>query len=170
MIPVIAVRLPEKDKATGERLYDGIYDKDGRPTCIGGKSMEYALTDPEEGHLFRCPAEGCSLKETVQFTRHCDYWHYEKPEGRLLRIVGLLPPLLRRMESRVQEASDHRATLQQRQAKPPIRHAPLPEHRKGVTARGDVDAGILGYGLGPPESRRLRPYAAHADQAAEGPR
>ncbi len=44
------------------------------------------------------------------------------------------------------------------------------EHRKGVTARGDVDAGILGYGLGPPESRRLRPYAAHADQAAEGPR
>ena len=91
MIPVIAVRLPEKDKATGERLYDGIYDKDGRPTCIGGKSMEYALTDPEEGHLFRCPAEGCSLKETVQFTRHCDYWHYEKPEGRLLRIVGLLP-------------------------------------------------------------------------------
>ena len=81
MIPVIAVRLPEKDKATGERLYNGIYDKDGRPTCIGGKSMEYAPTDPEEGHLFRCPAEGCSLKETVQFTRHCDYWHYEKPEA-----------------------------------------------------------------------------------------
>ena len=91
MIPVIAVRLPEKDKATGKRLYDGIYEADGRPTCIGGKSMEYVLTDPEEGHLFRCPAEGCSLKDSVQFTRHCDYQHYEKPEGRLLRIVGLLP-------------------------------------------------------------------------------
>ena len=91
MIPVMAVRRPEKDKETDLRLYDGIYDEDGRPTCIGGKSMEYFETDPEKGHLFRCPDEGCPLKETVQFTRHCDYAHYEKPEGRLLRIVGLLP-------------------------------------------------------------------------------
>ena len=91
MIPVIAVRLPAKDKATGKRLYDGIYDPDGRPTCMGDKSMEYVSTDPEQGHLFACPAEGCHLKDSVQFTRHCDYRHYEKPEGRLLRIVGLLP-------------------------------------------------------------------------------
>ena len=91
MIPVIAIRRPEKDKETGRRLYDGIYDEDGRPTCIGGKSMEYVETDAEKGHLFRCPADGCPLKETVQFTRHCDQEHYEKPEGRLLRIVGLLP-------------------------------------------------------------------------------
>ena len=90
MIPVMAVRRPEKDKETGLRLYDGTYDEDGRPTCIGGKSMEYVETDPEKGHLFRCPAEGCPLKETVQFTRHCDYEHYEKP-GWLLRVVGLLP-------------------------------------------------------------------------------
>ena len=87
MIPVIAIRLPEKDKETGLRLYDGIYDPDGRPTCIGGQSMEYVETDAENGHLFRCPAEGCPLKETVQFTRHCDSEHYEKPEGKLLRIV-----------------------------------------------------------------------------------
>ncbi len=91
MMPVIAVRLPEKDKETGERRYDGIYDADGRPTCVGGKSMEYVETDPEQGHLFGCPAEGCHLKDSVQFTRHCDYAHYEKTEGRLLRIVGLLP-------------------------------------------------------------------------------
>ena len=39
LIPVVAVRLPEKDKETGKRLYDGIYDADGRPTCVGGKSM-----------------------------------------------------------------------------------------------------------------------------------
>ena len=91
MIPVMAVRRPEKDKETGKRLYDGIYDEDGRPSCVGSKSMEYVETDSKKGHLFRCPAEGCPLKETVQFTRHCDYEHYEKPEGRLLRIVGLLP-------------------------------------------------------------------------------
>ncbi len=53
--------------------------------------MEYILTESEEGHLFKCPAEGCSLKDKVQFSGHCDYEHYEKPEGRLLRIVGLLP-------------------------------------------------------------------------------
>ncbi len=91
MMPVIAVRLPKKDKETGRRLYDGIYDKDGRPTCVDGKSMEYLETDTKGRHLFGCPAEGCSLKDSVQFTRHCDYQHYENPEGRLLRIVGLLP-------------------------------------------------------------------------------
>ncbi len=91
MIPVIAVRRPTKDKETGKRLYDGIYDEDGRPTCVGGESMEYILTNSEKGHLFRCPTEGCSLKDKVQFTRHCDYEHYERPEGRLLRIVGMLP-------------------------------------------------------------------------------
>ena len=91
LIPVVAVRLPEKDEETGKRLYDGIYDKDGRPTCLGGKSMEYIETDPEKGHLFRCPAEGCHLKGKIHFTRYCDDQHYEKPEGRLLRIVGLLP-------------------------------------------------------------------------------
>ena len=90
LIPVVAVRLPEKDEE-GQRLYDGIYDAEGRPTCVGGKSMEYVETDPEQGHLFRCPAEGCDLKGKVHWSRYCDSEHYEKPEGRLLRIVGLLP-------------------------------------------------------------------------------
>ena len=89
-VPVVAVRLPEKDEE-GQRFYDGIYDKDGRPTCIGGKPMEYVETDPEKGHLFSCPAEGCDLKDKVHWSRYCDSEHYEKPEGRLLRIVGLLP-------------------------------------------------------------------------------
>ena len=91
LIPVVAVRLPEKDEETGQRLYDGIYDKDGRPTCVGGKPMDYVETDPEKGHLFRCPAEGCHLKGKIHFSGYCDSEHYEMPEGRLLRIVGLLP-------------------------------------------------------------------------------
>ena len=81
MIPVIAIRRPQRDKETGKQLYDGIYDEDGRPICIGGKSTEYVETDPEKGHLFQCPPDGCPLKETVQFTRHCDYEHYEEPEA-----------------------------------------------------------------------------------------
>ena len=90
LIPVVAVRLPKKDEE-GQRLYDGIYEAEGRPTCVGGKPMEYVETDAEKGHLFRCPAEGCHLKGKVHVTRYCDSEHYEKPEGRLLRIVGLLP-------------------------------------------------------------------------------
>ena len=91
MIPIIAVREPVMDRETGKRLYDGIYDVKGRPTCIGGRSMEYVETDPEKGHLFRCPAEGCHLKGKVHFTTYCDTECYEKPEGPLLRIVGLVP-------------------------------------------------------------------------------
>ena len=91
LIPVVAVRLPRKDEETGKRLYDRIYDADGQPTCVGGKSMEYVETDPEKGHLFRCPLDGCDLKGKVNWSGYCDSEHYERPEGRLLRIVGLLP-------------------------------------------------------------------------------
>ena len=79
MIPVMAVRRPKKDKKTGKRLWDGTYDEVGRPTCDCGTSKEYVGTDPGKGHLFRCPDDDCRDE------------HYEKPEGRLLRIVGLLP-------------------------------------------------------------------------------
>ena len=91
LIPVIAVRSPKKDKETGKRLHDGTYDKEGRPLCVGGKSMEYVETDAEQGHRFRCPTEGCDLKGKVHWSRYCDSEHYEKPEGWLLRIVGVLP-------------------------------------------------------------------------------
>ena len=91
MVPIIKIRRPPKDPETGKRLHHGIYTADGRPTCIGGLPMDYVETDAEEGHLFRCPPEGCPLKEKVLFTGHCKDQHYEKPEGELLRIVGLLP-------------------------------------------------------------------------------
>ena len=91
MIPIIAIRLPEKDPETDQRLYDGIYVEDGRPLCACGCPMEYVATDPEQGHLFRCPPDGCDLKDKDDDTRHCDDQRHVKPEGRLLRIVGLLP-------------------------------------------------------------------------------
>lgn len=91
IMPVVAIRRPEQDQETGRRLYDGIYEADGRPTCVGGKAMEYIVTDANLGHLFQCPPEGCHLKDRMSFSLFCDSRHYEKPEGRLLRIVGLLP-------------------------------------------------------------------------------
>ena len=84
LMPVVAIRLPEKDAETGQRLYDGIYDTDGRPTCTGGKPIEYVATDAEQGHLFRCPAVGCHLKGKVNFSGYCDSQHYEQPKGKLL--------------------------------------------------------------------------------------
>ena len=84
--PVIAVRKP-----TNQALYEGIYTADGIPTCVGQVAMAYAGSDPERGHLFRCPAEGCDLQRQVHFSRYCDSEHWEQPEGKLLRIIGILP-------------------------------------------------------------------------------
>ena len=80
--PVIFMRNTDKNS---------IYTVRGRPKCIGGKSMDYAGTDAERGHLFRCPADGCHLKRKVLFTRYCDDEFFELPEPGdtgLLRAVG----------------------------------------------------------------------------------
>ncbi len=41
--------------------------------------------------MFRCPGGGCALKHKVDWSRYCDYEVWEKPEGKLLRIIGILP-------------------------------------------------------------------------------
>ena len=90
-IPIFAVRRPPKDKKTGKRRYEGLYDEDGRPICVGGESMAYLGTDPDGGHHFRCRPDGCWLKNKVDWSRYCDSYHSEKPEGKLLRIMGIVP-------------------------------------------------------------------------------
>ena len=91
IIPIIAVRRPPKDKETGERRHDGLYDEDGRPVCVGGQPMAYLGTDSEGGHHFRCRTGGCWLKDKIDWSRYCDSEHSEKPEGKLLRIMGIVP-------------------------------------------------------------------------------
>ena len=54
-------------------------------------AQPHSTVEQAKGHLFRCPLEGCHLKGKVHFSGYCDSEHYEKPEGILLRIVGLLP-------------------------------------------------------------------------------
>ena len=90
-IPIFAVRRPPQDKKTGKRRYEGLYDEDGRPICVGGESMAYLGTDPDGGHHFRCRTGGCWLKNKVDWSRYCDSDHSEKPEGTLLRIMGIVP-------------------------------------------------------------------------------
>ena len=91
MTPVIAVRQPPKNKKTGKRLFDGTYTEDGRPVCVGGEPMAWLGTDPSGAHHFRCPARGCKLRDKIDWSRYCDSEHSEKPEGRLLRTIGIIP-------------------------------------------------------------------------------
>lgn len=59
IIPIIHIRKPTAD----DGLYDGIFDHTGTPTCLGQVPMTYVGTSKKTGeHLFRCTAEGCSLK------------------------------------------------------------------------------------------------------------
>ncbi len=81
IIPIIPLRDTDKE---------GIYDKKGRPTCFGGKPMEYVGTDPAKGHLFRCRQKGCRLKDKIGLTTYCDIEYYEDLEGDALRKVGRL--------------------------------------------------------------------------------
>ncbi len=86
--PVIAVPRPQKDKKTGKRLYGGLYDEKGLPVCFGGQSMDFLETSPDGKHRFRCPDGGCHLKGRTDWSRYCDFEYAEKPEGKLLRIMG----------------------------------------------------------------------------------
>ncbi len=90
IIPIVAAPRPRKDDK-GRRLYDGIYTADGRPTCLGGEPVEYLGSDPEQGRRFRCPVGGCELQHKVHWSACCDCEVWEKPAGKLLRIIGILP-------------------------------------------------------------------------------
>ena len=57
-----AVLVCPARRYAGRTLYEGIYTERGVPTCIGMVPMEYVRTDPEKGHLYRCPSGGCRLK------------------------------------------------------------------------------------------------------------
>ena len=66
------------------RLYEGIYTERGVPTCVGMVEMEYVDTDPEKGHLYRCPPGGCHLADR-KGVRYChdDLWVNRQDNPRL---------------------------------------------------------------------------------------
>ena len=84
--PVIHIRKPTAD----DGLHDGVYDAEGRPTCLGQVPMTYVRTDPETGHhLYRCPADGCALKGRG-LVPNCRQEVWENPADNL-RVIGILP-------------------------------------------------------------------------------
>ena len=85
IIPIIHIREPSNTD-----LYQGIYTKDGVPTCIGMVPMAYITTDANGHHLYRCPREGCHLKDSPHGgIRHCDteYWQDPSEDIRLFGVI-----------------------------------------------------------------------------------
>ena len=56
-----------------------MFDERGVPSCIGSKPMEYVRSEPEKGHLYRCPAEGCPLKNRKGVV-YCQDEYWASPE------------------------------------------------------------------------------------------
>ena len=64
----------------GGKLRDGIYTKDGIPTCMGGAPMEFVVTDPETGkRLYRCQEGGCERLDRIKGWSTCRDTHWEDP-------------------------------------------------------------------------------------------
>ena len=101
MIPIVAVSgCPEKDKETGKRLYDGIYDEDG-PSDLHRRQVHGVRRDrPGEGPpIPSVPLTAVLSRKQFSSRATAISEHYEKPEGRLLQDSGLAAALLRGMES-----------------------------------------------------------------------
>lgn len=88
IIPVIHIRKP----TAHDGLYDGLYNAEGKPLCMGQVPMDYIRTEPETGaHLFRCREGGCPLKkEGTKAVTHCDSEVWEAADANL-RVLGPLP-------------------------------------------------------------------------------
>ena len=91
-VPIIAIRNPQQPRSPETAAYkglrEGVYTKDGVPTCMGEVPMEYVKSDPTHGHLYRCRQEGCHLKNR----RGVRYCHDENWENRLdnPRVFGVV--------------------------------------------------------------------------------
>ena len=83
ILPIIHIR-----RKANAALYDGIYTEQGVPTCLGQIPMEYVMSDPEKGHLYRC--KGCHLADSMSGgIRHCDSEVWEDPSQNI-RLFGVV--------------------------------------------------------------------------------
>ena len=85
VIPVIHIRQTSHTK---DKLHDGVYTKEGVPTCLGGVPMEFVETDPATGHhLYMCQEGGCHLKGKKGGVIYCDSEVWENPSNNI-RLFG----------------------------------------------------------------------------------
>ena len=84
-VPIILIR-----ESSRTRLYDGVYTKEGIPTCMGRMAMEYVCSESTRGHLYRCA--GCHLlgHQMANGEFFCQDQVWEAPTGDLRRF-GVIP-------------------------------------------------------------------------------
>ena len=84
-VPVIRIRWQGRGK-----LRDGIYTRDGIPTCLGQVPMDYVRTNGDGRHLYRCTAGGCGLADSIAgLAPHCrdEVWE-DLGQNQNLRLFG----------------------------------------------------------------------------------
>ena len=81
--PIINIR-----DTPGSKLRDGIYTKEGVPTCLGKVEMEFVRTDPKTSfHLYRCQRGGCDRLGEIKGYSTCRDEVWEDP-NRDWRLFG----------------------------------------------------------------------------------
>ena len=94
IIPIIHIRKP-----SNADLYQGIYTKEGVPTCLGMVPMEYVGTDRKGRRVYRCRKEGCDLKDSMKGgVRHCDTTYRQDPKEDI-RLFGVVRRSSRRWKT-----------------------------------------------------------------------
>lgn len=63
--PIIGIR-----RTPGDQLWEGVYTKEGVPTCMGMVPMEYVRSEEGRGDLYKCRSEGCKLSSR-KGVRYC---------------------------------------------------------------------------------------------------
>lgn len=82
--PIVHIRKP----TSADGLYEGLFNKEAIPLCMGMEPMEYVGRTSEDKHIFRCRSEGCRLKAGLQSgITHCDTVIEEDPLDNL-RVLG----------------------------------------------------------------------------------
>ena len=137
ILPIIHIR----EAATKEGLYEGIYTKEGVPTCMGQVPMRYVRTDPERGHLYRCV--GCHLANRIG-THYCKDEVWEDPKRRPAAVWSPASGK-RRMEEAVQEAASCRAGVQEHEGVAAAGTALRARHAPNHAALVYVGSSVSGY-------------------------
>ena len=131
----------------------GIYTLDSRPTCVGLAPMEYVGSDPQRGHLFRCPPEGCHLRDR-KGVRYChdEKWLNRKDNPRLF---GQIPRWSREWKALYRLRQSVERVFKSMKESRRLKGHYIRGFRKISLLAANVDAGVHRYratpdsGLGP---------------------
>lgn len=156
ILPIIHIRKPPNGA-----LHMDTYTTIGEPVCMGGKAMEYLLTDKDTGkHLYRCPASACARKGKIKGWPTCMYeaWEGPKENLRVLSAVARAGD----DEGVVWDAPDYRALISQFETLAVAGQILLPRIRQSGAPHWIIVPNIRADNAHAGACRRLGQVAAYA--------